>query len=266
MKNVLLLVHDDAGQESRLQAALDITRALGGHLCCLDVAAATPVMGVDIIETDAASVMIADEIDRERANRARLEARLAHEDVSWDWVDVVGYFDTSLRQAADLADVIVVSRRLDGFPVPTARLAGDLVVKAHKPVLAVPDTAHGFDAFGTALVAWDGSHAAAAALRAAIPLLQLADRVVLLQFIEPDNEALVEDAATYLSRHRIHAVVRRGTTGGHVGEALLAEAASGRYAYVVMGGFGHLRFVEALFGGVTRTMLAGSAIPLLMAH
>src|SRR4051812_13689734 len=28
MKNVLLLVHDDAGQEARFQAALDVTRAL----------------------------------------------------------------------------------------------------------------------------------------------------------------------------------------------------------------------------------------------
>ena len=27
MKNVLLLVHDDQGQEARLQAALDLTRA-----------------------------------------------------------------------------------------------------------------------------------------------------------------------------------------------------------------------------------------------
>jgi hypothetical protein len=37
MKNVLLLVHDDAGQEARLQAALGIVRAVEGHLTCLDV-------------------------------------------------------------------------------------------------------------------------------------------------------------------------------------------------------------------------------------
>jgi hypothetical protein len=29
MKSVLLLVHDDAGQEARLQAALDVVRAIG---------------------------------------------------------------------------------------------------------------------------------------------------------------------------------------------------------------------------------------------
>ena len=37
MKTILLLVHDDAGQEARFQAALDVARAVGGHLMCIDV-------------------------------------------------------------------------------------------------------------------------------------------------------------------------------------------------------------------------------------
>jgi len=36
MKNVLLLVHDDAGQESRYQAALDIARAQPSALLCFE--------------------------------------------------------------------------------------------------------------------------------------------------------------------------------------------------------------------------------------
>ena len=167
----------------------------------------------------------------------------------------------------DLADLIVVSRQLEDFPLPDMRhVAGDLVVKSGKPVLAVPDYAEGLAVAETALVAWDGSHTAAAALRAAVPLLQLAGKVVVLQFSEPDNDALVEDAAIYLSRHGVHAVIRRERPEGKIGDALIAEAASGRYAYVVMGGFGHLRFVEGLFGGVTRTMLTKSPIPVFLAH
>ena len=37
MKNILLLIHDDQGQESRLQVALDVTRALGGHIIPQDL-------------------------------------------------------------------------------------------------------------------------------------------------------------------------------------------------------------------------------------
>ncbi len=46
MKNILLLVHDDEGQEARLQAALDLVRTLDGHLVCLDVTP-FPVMAGD---------------------------------------------------------------------------------------------------------------------------------------------------------------------------------------------------------------------------
>ena len=37
MKNILLLVHEDKGQEARLQTSLDLARALNGHIRCADV-------------------------------------------------------------------------------------------------------------------------------------------------------------------------------------------------------------------------------------
>jgi nucleotide-binding universal stress UspA family protein len=47
---------------------------------------------------------------------------------------------------------------------------------------------------------------------------------------------------------------------------LLRAIAAERADYVIMGGFGRRPFVEALFGGVTRTMLSQSPVPLLLAH
>jgi hypothetical protein len=41
MKSIRLLVHDDEGQEARFQTALDLTRALAGHLTCIDVSMVT---------------------------------------------------------------------------------------------------------------------------------------------------------------------------------------------------------------------------------
>ena len=35
---------------------------------------------------------------------------------------------------------------------------------------------------------------------------------------------------------------------------------------LVMGGYGHARLREAVFGGFTRHVLAGADIPVLMAH
>jgi nucleotide-binding universal stress UspA family protein len=36
--------------------------------------------------------------------------------------------------------------------------------------------------------------------------------------------------------------------------------------YIVMGAFGHGRVAEAIFGGVTRSMLLKSDLPLLLAN
>lgn len=267
MKNILLLVHDDAGQEARFQAALDIGRALGGHLICLDVTVIPALVGGDYVGDAGFSMLLADERARETSNRGKLESRLAHEDVPWDWVDVAGELAPCLKNASELADLIVVNRQLDDFPLPDMRtIAGELVVRSNKPILAVPD---GLKRLGldNVLIAWDGSPASAAALRATVPLLQLASRIVVLEVEDSSVRAPAEEAATYLARHGVHVAVRRiAKHQADAAQILLDHAENGGFDYVVMGGFGHSRFMEALFGGVTRAMLAGSPLPLFMAH
>jgi nucleotide-binding universal stress UspA family protein len=267
MKNLLLLIHDDAGQEARLQAALDITRAIGGHLTCLDVAVMAPIMAEDIGLSGGVTLL---EIEKatETENRARLEPRIAAEGMPYDWVDVVDYVAPALKSACRLADLIVVNRQLSELPLPDMRtLASNLVVESGKPVLAVPDGARGLDAAGAVLVAWDGSIEASAALAAAVPLMQLAGDVLILEVNDGSVTAPAEEAASYLSRHGIAATVeRREMEGGRMSDMLLSYAACTRFAYVVMGAFGHSRLVEAMFGGVTRRMLTESPVPLFIAR
>lgn len=83
MKNILLLVHDDEGQEARLQAALDLTRAIGGHLQCIDVTP-FPVIAGDLYAGFGETAVMLDERDSEARNKTHITARLAKEDVSWN--------------------------------------------------------------------------------------------------------------------------------------------------------------------------------------
>lgn len=267
MKTILLLAHDDDGQEARLQAALDVTRAVQGHLKCLDVSV-PPLLPVGFYPGAGDALLLADERAREAENKSRIEARLAAECLPWDWADTTGDIGPALVDASGLADLIVVDRQLDAFPLVGLRdTAGEVVVRSGKPILAVPGASRGFDVCGRALICWDGSACAAAALRAAVPLLRLADSVTLFEIEEKGRESSVEDAAQYLSRHDIDPLVRRRRllTRG-VAETMLDEIRNERADYVVMGGFGHLRFVEALFGGVTRAMFKACPIPIFMAH
>jgi nucleotide-binding universal stress UspA family protein len=204
--------------------------------------------------------------DIEAANKARILPRLAAEDVSWDCIDTTDYVATALESASALADLIVVNRALDSLPLPDMRaVASSLVLKAGKPILAVPDQVRGFQAAGEALIGWDGSREAADALGAAVPLLALAGSVTLIEVGTDPIPLPAEQAAAYLSRHDIHPTILRMLLGAPA-TTLLAAGDGGRYDYLVMGAFGHGRFAEGLFGGVTKRLLGESSIPILIMH
>src|SRR3546814_20270436 len=83
MKNVLLLVHDDSGQEARLQCALDLTRALSGHLFCMDVVKVPVLVGAEFGEAQAQAMLLEDTRETEAANDRKIKARLTDEDIAW---------------------------------------------------------------------------------------------------------------------------------------------------------------------------------------
>ena len=263
MKNILLLVHDDVGQEARLQAALDLTRAVSGHLNCVDVSQ-MPVVFAD--DGYAGAMLLDDEREREAANRQRLETRLANEDIAWDWVDVTDSIAEAVIGAAGLADLIVLNRRLDAFPAPDMRgIAGAILMEVRKPVVAVPDNLRGFKITGRALVAWDGLPAVTATMQSCVPLLQLASEVELITVQESGDEPDAEEAASYLSRHGVHPGIR-SLGRGPADELIARECATGGADWCLLGAYGHGRLRELLFGGVSRRLLTESPIPLILGH
>ena len=266
MKNILVLMHDDVGQEARFQAALDLTRALDGHLTCIDVAR-PPVVVADYAELGGAAMVLEDERENEAKNRSRMDARLKAENLPYSWIDATGFVSPSVREAATLADVIVLNRDIEHAYPDMEEIVGEVLIKGGHPVLAVPGDAKGLDVYGHAMVAWDGSAQAEAALRAAVPLLALAGSVTIIEVDDGSIKAPASEAAAYLSRHGIKPVTRRIGGGMDIPSTILLEQIeTHKVAYLVMGGFGHSRFVEAMIGGFTRRMLHESPVPLFLAH
>ncbi len=267
MKTIFVLMHQDAGQEARLQAALDFARAFGAHLTCLGIARLPVIIG-DVYGITGQEKIIEAEREAEADNRARIEARLLREGVSWDWVEAVGDIAPTITALSDLADLILLNRKLDNSEGPDMlNIAGSVLLGAHKPVLAVPQSSRGIDIAGRAAVAWDGSSESANALRAAVPMLCRAEEVSLVAILGKEDAIPPAEAALYLSRHGIEASIElRPATSAPVHEQLIEACRELRAAYLVMGGYGRTRLAEALFGGVTKEMLSQSPIPLLLAH
>lgn len=266
MKNILLLVHEDQGQEARLQAALDLARAFEGHIQCADVTALT------LYPADpggwASSLALVEDRKLEVELRRRLEVRLASEGVSWDWAESIGDLAACLESQSALSDLVVVNCRRDAFFADQRRgLVGDLAYNARCPVMAVPERAVGVNLGGAAIVAWDGSEPAAATLRATVPMLGLAREVHVVSVGALQSGPSAEDAAVYLSRYGIKPQVHLIEPGtGTPDQVLLDLADNTRAGYCVMGAYGRGRLSEALFGGVTRRMIEAAALPLVLDH
>ena len=265
MKNILLLVHDDDGQEARLQTALDLTRALEGHMSCIDVTM-LPMMAADIHGGTAQAVLLEEERAREGENKAAVTDRLKNEDVSWDWTDVIGGMAQAVLDASTLADLIVLNRKLDAYSYPDMRdIASSIVMKARAPIVAVPETQKSFG-IERALIAWDGSESCAATMRACTGLLKLSTEVRIFTALEKSNGLEPTAAAQYLSRHGIHVTIETVERADNEPDQLIsAHAESWKADYVMMGAYGKGRLREA-FGGVTKRMLGSSQMPLLLGH
>lgn len=174
-------------------------------------------------------------------------------------------------ERARLASLTVVGQAAhDGEEeLPGAELLNQLLLASGRPVLVVPETEPAAEAPGRRVtVAWNGTRESARALADAMPVLALAEGVLVVAVGQgaAGLDSLTE-IGRHLARHDITAKCRQMQAADHdVGAAILAAAAEFEADLVVMGGWGHSRMREVILGGVTRHTLRHALLPLLMSH
>jgi len=140
-----------------------------------------------------------------------------------------------------------------------------------RSVLVVPYIGVQEPAFHHVMIAWDGRREASRATAEAMPLLEKADDV---SVIIVGNDAPSAhggepgaDLALHLARHDLQVNIKRiDDTGIDIGNALLSHAADMDAGLLVMGGYGHSRLRQFVFGGTTSEILSSMTVPVLMAH
>jgi nucleotide-binding universal stress UspA family protein len=271
-----LVVHVDAGPyaEARLRIAHSVAQRHDAAVTA--VYAAIPAAGRLPITIEGAAIgpvytLLAD-IDRTRREdaRARFEVVRAASSAPLAWEEAS---DTaplwSFARRALVADLMVLGQHDSGAPdvgVP-ADFVESVVIQSGTPALVLP-YAPAPSTLGTcALVAWKESAASARALRAALPMLQFANEVHVVCWQEGDDESEPNAVAAFLRRHGIACRTHRSKAKSlDVGEMLLSKAADVSADLLVMGCYGHSRARELVLGGVTRTVLRSTPLPVLMSH
>ncbi len=120
------------------------------------------------------------------------------------------------------------------------------------------------------LVAWNASREATRAMHDALPILKKAERVVIFAFERHyDGKATDMDAlVAHLANHGIKARVEGWTDTGDIDavSALFASLDTDDIDLIVAGAYGHSRWLEGLFGGVSHDLIRQEGMAVLLSH
>ncbi|MFC4169063.1 universal stress protein [Teichococcus aestuarii] len=278
LKDILVYLPSPEVAPRILDPAISLAKHHGAHLAALHVYSLDwPMMAAaDGYVSPATWRLVLEEAEQAAKERAeqihtQFEKATRREDIPAEWRLVEGMVDSVLVQHARYADVTILGRSdRNGIE---ADLAEEVMFDAGRPVLLLPPSPPRDFTARRVLVGWNGRREAARAVGDALPLIQAAEAVqVLSVFARAEEQAScqvqTEDIARHLARHG--ATVSAATTmaGGdlQVEDVLLSAAADLGAELLVVGGYGHGRMREMVLGGVTRSLLHGSTIPVLLSH
>lgn len=190
--------------------------------------------------------------------------------VTAEWVSEVGVEADWLADYGRTSDLVVVGRGDEKWG-PDYVLMEAALMDTGKPVLIAPRAAGAALAplTGVVGIAWKDTREAAGAVRAAMPFLRAAGHVIV--FIVPESADDRDRSHLRLVRmlrwHNANITIQALSDNDRAPVALLMDAAvKANCGLLVMGGYGHARLREAVFGGFTRAVLEGAPLPVLMAH
>jgi len=179
---------------------------------------------------------------------------------------VTGRAPDEVSRTARVRDLVVMIRVPGASDIDWRLTLEATLMESGRPILLLPADAAGFGK--VVALAWNGSAEAARAASGALPFLVEAKQVLLLEGVRgaasrPGLAALAE----WLARHGVKGKPKRvALKGWPVGGTLVAEAAAAGADLLVMGGYGHSRLRETIFGGATRAVLEAAKLPVLIAH
>ena len=183
------------------------------------------------------------------------------------FVEKTGYPPFGIEEAARLSDLVVFEPIGGIEDCDTHDALVRVLTRDGRPVLLAPRTASP-EVGRRIAIGWDGGTAAAHAVSAALPFLAKADAITILCARQDGGgEKGLADLKSYLALHGVTAepcVMRHDT--GNVAKFLLDAAQQSGCDLLVVGGYGHSRLGESIFGGVTESIVSHPRIAVLIVH
>lgn len=265
VRSIVVNVDTGAPESSGLRYAIDLADKFGAEL--IGIAADQPMAMYAAMDGGAAAV------DAYAIELAQVEAQLKRAGDAFQslvpasirhrWRSYVANPTQSIIENARLADLIITAPRTEtAFAVQSHMNLGELVLASGRPVMDVADGATAA-MLKTICIGWKDTREARRAVSDALPLLKRAEEVVALTVTEGEYSEERNSLDDLLAWLKVHGVIARADVianpDGFV-DALETNAMSCDADLLVIGGYGHSRMREWLFGGVTRSVLSANTL------
>jgi nucleotide-binding universal stress UspA family protein len=272
-RTILSVTGADSGNDD-IELAAKLCKEAGAHLCVLLLSLAPPP-SVGRFGEAVVSAWLAqrqDSLERLEKRKAAVISRLAglglFADVMVEHSEEAWTEDTVGRRARYADLTLIGPWQIASGPLKDQVVEGTLFLSG-KPLLVVPAGSRPTLRPQRVQVAWDGSVEASRAVRESLELLAGAEEVR-LAIVDPEDTGDSQpgdEVALYLGRHGVKVSVDRLVSGDlSIAETLAGHAKTMSAELMVMGGYGHSRLRERIFGGVTRSMLENPPLPIFMAR
>lgn len=278
-KTILVHLNDRRRAAQLLKPAIALAARWGAHLIGLHVYPSIPQLsafGTRIGGEVVGSIVGAARQESEQIH-AIFERMTANQPFVAEWQEIKAMgsdLAELVMERGRAADLIIASQADPDWDLtPILDFPERLAIESGRPVLVVPNAGQ-FDSIGrSVMVAWSGTRESARATFDAMPILAEAESVRVLGVAEPSVNAdhrngLPDTAiAATLARHGVKATAMRSEPGNKsICDEILARLADVDGDLLVMGAYGHSRFSEFIFGGVTRHMARHMTVPTLFSH
>lgn len=276
-KSFVTFVRDFDFERTALETAVAMADAQNGHLTvvCLGIDRTQPGAYYAGANAIALQQTLSEAQDAAKEAERKVRDALGAWQTSWETVTVttqIGAIGSLVADFTRLSDLAVVpkpygeDRNVEDVAIVEGALFG-----SRTPVLVLPRDHVGVVAPKKIVIAWNESLEALTAIRGAMPFLEAAGKANIAIIDPPSHGADRSDPggalAAMLHRHGIKADISvLAKTMPRVSDVICRHVRDMDADMIVMGGYGHSRFREALLGGATRNMLEIAEVPVLMAH
>ncbi|MDO9223346.1 MAG: universal stress protein [Caulobacter sp.] len=274
-----LLVHVEANTSPDVRLSLAVNLANQLHAKLIGVGAEffrSPYYGGDGVDYFAGDLIAAEmasiEADLKRAE-VKFRAAAAAVREGHEWRGSVQFPVAAVAAEARAADLVITSHSgAKGASDYNIALPAVLILQAGRPVLvAPPDTAQ--LTVARVVVAWKDTREARRAVSDALPFLQGAEEVHLVELCDgpeaiPAATGRLTHVADYLLRHGVSATIGAEieSQDANAPHQLLDVAERHNADLIVAGAYGHSRLREWVFGGFTRALLSQTKRAVLFGH